>query len=261
VILCGLSHQVGEVDGLVVLRLRGDLGADTVAKARRVLRKLLRDHGRAVVDASGLTVSHPAALAVFPATLEEAGGWPAARLVILDPGWAVAAALRAVGVSQAIPLASSWEQAIALINRRPPWVSRVAELPADPAAGALAHSIVGNACTDWEITGLAPTAKLVAAELVANAVQHAHTPSVLALTLTPRALHIAVRDRARADDVTLRRMNAAPDTGHGLRLITGLATHWGVHRCPDGKRVWAALRTGARADPSPSVRESVQDFV
>jgi anti-sigma regulatory factor (Ser/Thr protein kinase) len=233
------------VDGLAVLTLRGDLRGDTVAQARGVLRKLLWDHGPLVVAASGLTASQPTSLMVFPTELTEAGGWPRARLVILNPKWAVAAALRSVGVTEMIPLASSWDHATTLIRVRPPRVSRVTDLPADPAAAVIARSAVEEACADWDITGLVPRAKLVADELVANAVQHARTPSVLALTLTPRSLHIAVRDRAPADGATLKRLSDPPHPGHGLRLVAGIAAHWGVHPSPDGKTVWAALRAAA----------------
>jgi hypothetical protein len=206
-----------------------------------VLSKLLMDHGPVVVDASALTVSWPSAVMVFPSTLAQAGGWPWARLVLFKTQTATESALRARCIDQAIPLASTWQQATFLIKMRPRRVSRTTDMPDGREAGILARSAVAEACADWDIDPLTRGAKLVVTELVTNAVEHAHTPSTLVLAFSPLGLHIAVCDGAAVNEADRQSLEALASPGWGLRLVAGLAAHWGVRSHPAGKTVWAIL--------------------
>jgi len=62
-----------------------------------VLRKLLMDRGRVVADVSDVHVLRRATVVVFATALTHAGGWPFARLVLVDTVGRVASALQAVG--------------------------------------------------------------------------------------------------------------------------------------------------------------------
>ncbi|WP_128428051.1 ATP-binding protein [Streptomyces cyaneus] len=101
---------------------------------------------------------------------------------------------------------------------------------------------------------------LIVAELTANAVQHGHVPGrdfyfrlhakpdvrtvrvEVTDTRTERLPHPAAPDTARAD----------AESGHGLHLVSHLATRWDWHPRPDGpgKTVWAEY---ALAGPSALV--------
>ena len=87
-------------------------------------------------------------------------------------------------------------------------------------------------------------AELVVSELVTNAVIHARTDLSVALTFSPAAIRIEVRDR-NTTPPTPRSPSALATSGRGLPLMDALTSSWGVNRFGDGKVVWAQLaRTG-----------------
>jgi anti-sigma regulatory factor (Ser/Thr protein kinase) len=88
------------------------------------------------------------------------------------------------------------------------------------------------------------TATLVATELVANVVRHAHTTMEFTLGLRGGRLIVAVRDRSRLMPRALE-PSAADAGGRGLRLVRELTDTWGVLPVTDGKVVWTQLTTGA----------------
>ena len=84
-------------------------------------------------------------------------------------------------------------------------------------------------------------AALIAAELLANAVQHGEPPLVLCVQVEPNRVRIEVQDGSSRSPV-----RAAPSTtnmtGRGIALIEALSHRWGVDRGPDdGKTVWSEL--------------------
>ena len=87
---------------------------------------------------------------------------------------------------------------------------------------------------------LAVDAAIVATELAANAVLHARSGFTLTVSWLAAAVRIAVRDGhplAPGHD-------GAPfeiRQGHGLSVVSQLASGWAVERLPDGKVVWADL--------------------
>lgn len=89
------------------------------------------------------------------------------------------------------------------------------------------------------------TVKLLASELVTNAVVHAGTPCDVRLTHTPDGVvRLEVSDAEPEMPATLGN-GAASVGGNGLVLIDALATRWGVERAPadgTGKTVWVELR-------------------
>ncbi len=86
-------------------------------------------------------------------------------------------------------------------------------------------------------------AALLAAELVANVVDHVGTedPMELSLDLEDGGLSISVADSSSNLPV-LRRPDASMPRGRGLLLVHMLAARWGVEVHPGGKRVWLHLR-------------------
>lgn len=239
-------HRIRDIEGQATLDLSGDLNELTAARVRAVLGKALMDRGHVVAVVSGLTLRWPAALALFPASLAQAGGWPLARLVLLGADPELTVALHAAQIDKSVGLADTWQDAKALLRERPERLRRDVRLPSTAEAARLARIATDETCRDWELEVLSLEAQMVATELVINAVEHARTENTLALTLTRTGLHIAVRDWAPISEAQLRPFTDSSGPGRGLVLVSGLTMHWGVTRHFDGKTVWAVLGTGAR---------------
>jgi len=73
---------VRRVAGVCVLALSGELSQRSVQPVTAAVSKALADTGCILVDVSGLRLSWPPAVRVFPAVLEDMGGWPGTQLVI-----------------------------------------------------------------------------------------------------------------------------------------------------------------------------------
>lgn len=98
---------------------------------------------------------------------------------------------------------------------------------------------------------LGDDAAIIATELAANAVLHAHSGFTLTVARSANAVRIAVQD---SDPLALRdddRVPACDDgmpfdfrPGHGLSIVAQLASAWSVERLPDGKVIWVDLARG-----------------
>ncbi|MFR9806795.1 ATP-binding protein [Pseudonocardia sp. RS010] len=232
-----LTCRVDE-GGVPVLVLDGPLTVRTASRAEEALRKLLLDRGSLLVDVHDLDPVVPSLLVLFASSLAGAGGWPAARLVLVAPRERLTAALRRSGIQREVGVAEDREQALALLSCRPARVRRSTELPETVLAVRFARALVREACREWELPAGTPArAELVADELVANAVLHGGGRRTLLLTLDGAGLRVGARDEGPG----------VPDpdtaTGQGLHVIAELADGWGTSRHVVGKTVWALLRT------------------
>jgi hypothetical protein len=87
---------------------------------------------------------------------------------------------------------------------------------------------------------LASDAAIVATELAANAVLHARSGFTVTVSRLAAAVRIAVRD----GDPLVHGNGGVPfdvRLGHGLSVVSQLASGWAVERLPAGKVVWADL--------------------
>lgn len=239
-----LDVSVREHGQVQVVHPRGALTARTEGELRRVLAGVLTDHGRVVVDLDGFRLGRPSCVAVFPAVLDQCGGWPAARLALCRPDHAMAQALEQRRVSALVPVYPMLLEAEAAIERRPAVVRARARLACDDQALDVARQLVREVSPGWDVDAeLQQIAELVVSELVDNAVRHARTAAALTLERGHRGLRIAVRDTASAEGfgplplypVEGRRV------GRGLELVARLTTAWGVEPHPVGKTVWAEI--------------------
>jgi len=109
-----------------------------------------------------------------------------------------------------------------------------------PDACRQVRQLVVQACNTWQHSELAATGTLIATELVANVVRHAHTTMEFTMALRDGRLSMSVRDGSRrlprpADP-------AKSDAGgRGLRLVRDLTDAWGVLPVADGKVVWTHM--------------------
>jgi anti-sigma regulatory factor (Ser/Thr protein kinase) len=81
---------------------------------------------------------------------------------------------------------------------------------------------------------------LVANELIANAIVHAHSSPVLSLCGAGDDLLLRVADDAGGLAVT-RRATPGDDGGRGLLLVEALGDGWGVDASESGKSVWVTF--------------------
>ena len=88
---------------------------------------------------------------------------------------------------------------------------------------------------------LMQVAVLLASELAANAVLHAHTPFTLTAELAAERLTIEVED-ASAKLPEVLRPSASSASGRGMFMVDAMSSRWGAEPTPGGKRVWFELR-------------------
>jgi hypothetical protein len=231
-----------------VLAVSGGLSLRSAGLVTGSLSKALADAGRVLVDVSGLRLTFPAAVRLFPSILAAAGGWPQARLVLFGADAELAMRLTALRVTTTVPLAPDEAGARLLLDERPTAVARQLHLERTGSSPQRARLFVDAACADWQLDAIRHDAVAVASELVANAVRHAGTECRLALRCRARGLTIAVYDRA-PDRLPVPHPFDASEGMHGLFLVAALSLHWGVSRHRDEKCVWAFLPT-APAAPS-----------
>jgi hypothetical protein len=105
--------------GYAVLQLSGWLESRSVDMVCGAMVGLLNDVGCVVADLSGLGLSHPALLSVFPAALAEAGGWPQARLGLFGADAELLGHLRSEGVCDAVAVADELDAVLVATSQRP----------------------------------------------------------------------------------------------------------------------------------------------
>ena len=115
-------------------------------------------------------------------------------------------------------------------------------LQPDPQSSRIAREFVRQACRDWAVDEeMCEDAELIAAELVANVVDHAGTPCVVMISGDGSSLRIEVEDSYPCSIPGSPRIDVTAPRGRGLLVVAGLAAAWGVHDLPRGKSVWAVL--------------------
>jgi anti-sigma regulatory factor (Ser/Thr protein kinase) len=109
-----------------------------------------------------------------------------------------------------------------------------------PDAPYAARRFVIAALTEWGIPDLIDDAASVVAELATNAVMHATSDFVVALSARNATVRISVRDPSVVPPVR-RRSSSTATRGRGIAMIDVLSSDWGVERAGTGKEVWAEL--------------------
>jgi anti-sigma regulatory factor (Ser/Thr protein kinase) len=243
-----------------VFAVSGELSLPSPDLLTRSLSKALADPGRVLVDVAGLRLGSPAAVQVFPALLADAGGWPAARLVLFGADPILARTLSALRVTTTVPLAAEEATGRLLLDVRPPAVTRRLHLGRELSSARRARLFVEGACTDWQLEVIRDDAMVVVSELVANAVVHAGTGCRVVLRYGARGLTIAVYDHAPDLALPLRPVTES-QRGHGLFMVAALSLHWGLSRGRGEKCVWAFLPATVAAAYSHTVRTAAHDAV
>lgn len=184
----------------------------------------------------------PALVTVFPTALALAGGWPEAQLVVFGADATLRLMIDSAGITDLVPMANDLPSARALLPLRPLRVQHERHLPLHHSAPATARLCVRQTCTAWSLPqAVVEEAEFVATELVTNAIEHAHSDSLLTLSHTGSALRIAVRDYRLTPIPRPQPIDIAAPRGRGLHLMIAVTNTWAVDQHPDGKTVWALL--------------------
>ena len=233
-----------------VIRLDGVLDVETTPAIRTaVLSGFVDGPNAVVVDLAGVMVRDDIALTVFPTLARAAASFHGGELLLCAATEPVVGQMRNLAILKYVPMFATRAEALAhAAQLRTPRLFRL-HLPPSPPACVTARRLVVRACGRWGLGTMADRAALVTTELVANAVNHARTPSVLTVSLRTRHLHVAVEDgcpvlphRRGLDDPYV------PE-GRGLLVIEAFSSAWGCVPRPGGKVVWVTMR---RPPPPPA---------
>jgi anti-sigma regulatory factor (Ser/Thr protein kinase) len=121
--------------------------------------------------------------------------------------------------------------------------TREASVHLGPGVSSLGEGrrFVAKTLREWNVDeATIEPVMLVANELVANAIVHAHSAPVLSLEGTGADLFVRVADDAGSLTVA-RRTTPGDDGGRGLMLVEALSDRWGVDANDSGKSVWVAF--------------------
>ncbi|GIE86366.1 ATP-binding protein [Actinoplanes regularis] len=245
---------------VIEVTLRGHWDRRLSWRARAVLDKCLAEHPTGmIVDLHRLSDPHAVSAPLWLTLCAQGAALqpPIAIGVCLPAPISLARRLRRLGARDWLVMYASVAQARTALAHRRPLVDRMhLALPPDPAAAALARSLISDACQGWDLPHLLQRGRLVASELVVNAAEHAGTD--IEMIVSPRgqgataALHLAVYD---GDPALPRVRDPVPgplgmsltDRGLGLRIVGAAASAWGALPARGGKLVWAILRNRPEA--------------
>lgn len=225
--------------GHTVLRLVGGLRRDTVAGVGRAITTALLDVGSVLVDLDTVQIEHACRSLVFTAALDQAGGWPQARLVLYGGAPALVRALDCCRVTRTVPYAPTLPEALIKIATRPPRVRRGVTLEPQPDAPRRARALLHEAGAAWGIPAPnAGKARVVLGELVAGAAERAQTCHAM-VEFDGTRVWVSVSDRCAGIPRLRPRDLWAGDRGR--RDAVQLADKWGVEYLRHTQKVWAVI--------------------
>lgn len=237
-----MEVTTGPGPGYVLVRARGHLTRQTAPILRDELLAAFAEQPLAVVcDLTDVDAS-PMALSALIRVANQVRSWPASPLVLHVGQTELGRRLREVGLADLLVVVETFDEASAVVLRRPPLLQAALSLTPSPQAPAAARRFVRGCLSEWDLAYHADDADLVVDELAANAVQHSNTPFDVRVSRQGGRLGVAVGDHAGAEP-TVRGPSRARESGRGMMLVQALADGWGVlPRRGGGKVVWTVLR-------------------
>jgi anti-anti-sigma regulatory factor/anti-sigma regulatory factor (Ser/Thr protein kinase) len=226
---------------VAVLRVTGILDRVTGdALQQAVRRSLATEPTRLLLDVSGLRIGDPAALCALSAVVGQAQNWPDVPIVLCGAPPATRRVIEAAPECAGLAYAPDCDAELAAGQAEPEPPRVRARLRPVPDACRQVRQLVTQACEAWHRADLAATAALIATELVANGVRHAHTTMEFTFGLRNGRLSMAVRDGSRRLPKPVE-PGVTSSGGRGLWLVRELTDAWGVLPVSDGKVVWTQL--------------------
>ncbi|WP_328475351.1 ATP-binding protein [Actinoplanes sp. NBC_00393] len=250
----GVGVTLDVESSTVTLAVHGRWGNDLRRDVHTALRKSLSEHPHHLfIDLQDLQDPHAASVGTWLAARRRCAGLNPGVLVTLCTAadTALTARLFRTGANRFLRIFPDLAQARAAVVDTPLPDRIYLPLDAVPGSAARARAAVTDACASWQLPNLHDRARLVASELVTNAITHAGTPLALVVAHRGDALQVIVRDGV----AVLPRRPELPATwpgpdlpprGLGLAAVHAAATVWGAMPTLEGKAVWAAIRPEVR---------------
>jgi len=239
-----LRCKVATDADVITVDLAGSLTFYTVASLRRVLTKALAEGPVAIiVNLADLTVEDESCLTLFAAVAKKASTDSQTSLLLSAASEAVARWIRTHRFDRRVALYPTVEDAAEHAHRRPAGPRERRRLGPTLDSPSLARDFVGEACARWMVSpSVIETLKLIATELVANAVTHARTPMDVVIGRSRQHIHLAVIDGERRFAVLRGPESARSSGGRGLMLVEAFSAAWGCTATATGKSTWATVR-------------------
>ncbi|HWS39343.1 MAG TPA: ATP-binding protein [Actinoplanes sp.] len=236
-IRCEVSGDTTALTATVSGRLRL---SDTALLLDQLLKCLAEQPDALLLDLSGLHLNQPLALAVLTVVHRQAACWPGVPVLLCAPPPETRRHL--TGSHQRLPLFDSRVAAMAHLHDNRKVIPTLREEML-PVTGSVRHArdVATDACLRWELPDLVAPASLIANELVANVIDHAHTMMTLRMSVRQRYLGIAVQDGSAEPPVAVATSGPGEPRGRGLLMVGELAHAWGHLPSNGGKVVWATL--------------------
>ncbi|MFF5083820.1 ATP-binding protein [Actinoplanes sp. NPDC000266] len=236
-------EQAGPV---AVLRINGTLDQLTGDALQQAIRlRLATGPSRLLLDVAEMRVGDPLGLAALSAAVCETAEWPNVPIVVCGADEHTRETVVEAPSCESLTFSDDCDEAIAEGATEPGPPRLHVRLRPVPDACRQVRTLVIQACATWQRGELSAVAALIATELVANVVRHAHTTMEFTVTaLRDGRLSMSVRDHSRRMPKPTEA--AVTDAGgRGLRLVRDLTDAWGVLPVSDGKVVWTQLTPGA----------------
>lgn len=116
-------------------------------------------------------------------------------------------------------------------------------LPGEPVSVLRARRFVCLHLVDHRLWYLVDDVRLVASDLAANAVRHAHTPFTVILEQASESVLLTVQDGSPSRPVHLA-TGLLDTAGRGVSIVELVSQTWGVAEGHgEGKSVWASFAT------------------
>ncbi|MBB5915320.1 hypothetical protein BJY24_004232 [Nocardia transvalensis] len=243
-----------EFDGCAVVRPAGTLNSLTYRRFRDDLVKFAVDAPRAViVPIDALTIGDDPALTAFSGAWLRVSTWPAVPILVVAASADQRARLRAGAVDRFVPVLHTVRSAADSLTEQPQRRRATLDLALTAASGRRARRFVEDICRQWTTPAtVGADARLIATELVENALIHADTDADIELRLELRRgmLTVAVSDSDPRPAVLREPGHGRPG---GLHVLAHIARAWGcTPRRPRGKVVWATITCPHHATGAPS---------
>ncbi|MEV6966019.1 winged helix-turn-helix domain-containing protein [Hamadaea sp. NPDC051192] len=232
------------LDGVWLAKLTGDFTDTGHVDLRRIIRKCLADDPAAIVVDLVDVTSDGEVLATALATEQRRAAKQGIALAFVLRA-KIAEELKSTIMGRHLAVFPTVEAARFLAVHLVPHRWLHLTLESQPQSVAYARNQAGAACLDWGVPWLQGAARLIASELVDNAIRHGGGVAELTVSLQRELLRIRVHDRS--EHLPSLRVPASPwgdwqDSTSGLQRVDAYATAWGVRKVDDGKVVWATVR-------------------
>jgi hypothetical protein len=232
---------------VAVLRVSGTLDLVTGNALQQAIRRSLATQPELLlVDVAGVEVGDPLGPAALGEVVGQTTEWPNVPIVLCGADPRTAEAMTADPACRRLEFAADCEaafaEAMAAASDRPAASGIRVRLRPVPDACRQVRQLVTQACASWQRSELASVAAVIATELVANVVRHAHTTMEFTFGVRDGSVNMTVRDHSRELPRPADSAVTSPG-GRGLRLVRDLSEAWGVLPITDGKVVWTRLAT------------------